>query len=262
MTYQKLMQYTGIFLFVFFILNASAVADDLLSGRELAQKIFDRNRGETSKATSVMVLVSKSGHKRTRQFTHLRRKENSLETNLIRFTAPADIRGTGFLTIEEEGWETTQFLYLPALRRTRRIVSSQKSHRFVNSDFTYEDMERHPVDNYTYKIMGTKEISGIDCYALETRPKKGIESQYSLTKSLVAKNSLVPVYAEYFDHQNRLIKHYKAVKIEKIDDIWTETAIMMTDIQREHKTYIKIQHIEYNLKIDPEALSKQALENY
>ncbi|MFH1936650.1 MAG: outer membrane lipoprotein-sorting protein, partial [Bacteroidota bacterium] len=66
----------------------------------------------------------------------------------------ADINGTGFLIIEKAGYESDQFLYLPALRRSRRIVSSQKSHQFVNSDFTYEDIERHPVENYIYDIKG------------------------------------------------------------------------------------------------------------
>jgi len=261
MKQKTIIQQTALLLSLVFLLPIFSMANsEPLTGKDLAQKIFDRDRGKTSRARATMVLVSKSGHKRTRNFTTLRKMENSLETQLIRFTSPADIQGTAFLTIEKEGWETTQFLYLPALRRTRRIVSSQKSHRFVNSDFTYEDMERHPVDDYTYKITGSKKIGSLDCYALETRPKQETSSQYAMTRSLVAKNSLVPVYAEYFDHRNRLIKTYKAVKIEKIDDIWTETTIMMEDVQREHKTYIKLQHIEYNQDIDSAQLSKQALE--
>ena len=118
------------------------------------------------------------------------------------------------------------------------------------------------VDDYLYKITGIKTIGKIECYAMETRPKKNIKSQYSLTKSLIAKNSLAPVYAEYFDQRGKLIKKYKTVKLEKIQGIWTESAIMMEDLKKEHKTFIKIQHIEYNRDIDASKISKQALGNY
>lgn len=172
--------------------------------------------------------------------------KDDLETQLIRFTSPADIEGTAFLTVEKPGWETDQFLYLPALRRTRRIVSSQKSSRFVNSDFTYEDMERHRVDDYDYTIKGSITTSGVDCYILKTTPKPETVSQYARTIGHIAKETLVPLYAEYFDAKGTKIKHYKVLNLEKIREIWTETTLMMEDIKKNHQTYIKTQSIKYN----------------
>ncbi len=168
----------------FFAGKLSANNQEKLTGYQIARQVFDRNRGNNSISTATMVLVNKKGKKRTRTFTNSRILENGLEKQIIRFTSPADIDGTGFLTIEKTGYETDQFLYLPALRRTRRIVSSQKSHRFVNTDFTYEDMERHPVDNYLYILKGEKIVGNLECYQLETRPKKNVISQYSKTISL------------------------------------------------------------------------------
>jgi len=134
----------------------------------LAQKIVDRDRKKDSVSFAQMILINKNGKKRVRQFRNSRLLENGLEKQIIRFTSPADIG--------KPGLETEQFLYLPAVKRTRRIVSSQKSNRFVNSDFTYEDMERHPVDDYTYKISGTKKVGSLECYSLEIFPKHGIKS--------------------------------------------------------------------------------------
>ena len=144
----------GILLFALAVSIAvpTAVLSAEISGKELAQKVFDRNRGQSSVSKAQMILVDKNENKRKRHFTSKRVLADGLERQLIRFTSPADIEGTGFLTIEKQGYETEQFLFLPALRRSRRIVTSQKSHRFVNSDFTYEDMERHPVDDYVYAI--------------------------------------------------------------------------------------------------------------
>ena len=116
--------------FLFFSCSSSVFAGEEISAKKIAQKVFDRDRGNNSRAKALMVLINKKGDKRTREFETLRIKEGERERQLIRFLAPADIRGTGFLTIEKKGWETDQFLYLPALRRTRRIVSSQKSHSF------------------------------------------------------------------------------------------------------------------------------------
>lgn len=246
-----------------FFLPAQAIkAETILTGKDLAQQVFDRNRGNNSASDAIMVLVAKNGHKRTRTFKNLRRQKDNLETQLIRFTSPADIEGTTFLTIEKPGWETDQFLYLPALRRTRRIVSSQKSSRFVNSDFTYEDMERHRVDDYTYTITGSVTTAGVDCYILETTPKPGTVSQYAKIIGHIAKAALVPLYGEYFDDRGTKIKQYKVLNLEKVQEIWTESTVLMEDLKKKHQTYIKIQHIEYNTNIDPSQLSRQALENH
>ncbi|MCP4672204.1 MAG: outer membrane lipoprotein-sorting protein [Desulfobacula sp.] len=251
----------GCIIIVLLIFSFQANAEEI-TGKVLAQKIFDRDVGKNSISNAQMLLVNKNGNTRTRLFINQRMKEGDFERQIIRFTSPADIDGTGFLTIEKPGWETEQFLFLPALRRTRRIVSSQKSHKFVNSDFTYEDMERHPVEDYTYKIIGSKTIGNLDCYELETRPKKGIESQYSLVRSLVSKRSLVSVFVQYFDQKGRHIKTYKVLKLDQVQGIWTESTVSMEDLEKKHKTYIKLEKITYNTDMDKDLISRKSLENY
>ncbi len=245
-----------------FPLISSASAEEGLSAKQIAQKVFDRDRGENSRAMALMVLVNKKGNKRTRKFETLRIKRDVLETQLIRFLTPADIRGTAFLTVEKDDWETNQFLYLPALRRTRRIVSSQKSHSFVNSDFSYEDMERHPVDNYSYTMEGDASINNVLCYVISSQPNKGIKSQYAIVRSHISKDSFVPLLSQFFDSRGKMIKQHKVIKLEKIQGIWTESTIMMENFKKKHKTYINIQKIEYNTDVNPEELSQQALENF
>ncbi len=242
---------------VFF--TCTAAASDL-TGQQLAQKVFDRDRGQDVTSSAQMVLVNSSGKKKARKLVTLRVTENGLEQQLLQFTDPADIKGTGFLTIEQPGWETEQFLYLPALRRTRRIVASQKSSRFVNTDFTYEDMERHPVDNYTYKITGSAKVGDIECYILESSPKPGVESQYSKTISHVTKESYVPLVAEYFDDKGTHIKTYKVMKLENVQGIFTEMVISMSDLKKKHTTYIKLESVDYNKGITKDDVSRNKLE--
>jgi len=254
--------FTSLSVFFVHVARAQGQSPATLTGRQLAQKVFDRDTGRDATATVEMVLINKRGKKRLRTFHLFAKHYGKLIRQLIRFTHPADIKDTAFLSIEEQGGGTTQFLYLPALRRARRIVTSQKSHRFVNSDFTYEDMERHPVDNYQHTITGEARKGPIMCFVLESRPKKGISSQYSLVKSWIAKDIYVPVYTEFFDKKGRLIKKYKVLRLEQKQGIWTEMQTLMEDLTRKHKTMLRTRSITYNTNLQDRLFEVQSLGNW
>jgi len=233
-----------------------------MTGEKLAQLVYDRDIGDDSCAHSVMGLISRSGKKRIRHFITYRKDDGKLLKQLIRFTSPDDIKGTGFLSFEQDDGATEQFLYLPALRRTRRIVSSQKDHRFVNTDFTYEDMERRRVGDYIHTISGAEKKQGRDCWILESRPKVKTESQYSLIKSWVAKGIYVPLFVEYYSKKGKLIKEYRVAKLEKIQGIWTETEVLMIDLDREHRTLMKTNNIKYNSNLPDDTFTRRNLETW
>ncbi|MBW2568349.1 MAG: outer membrane lipoprotein-sorting protein [Deltaproteobacteria bacterium] len=233
-----------------------------LTGKKLAQLVHDRNRGDNSIARSVMGLISRRGKKRIRHFITYQEDDGKLLKQLIRFTSPADIEGTGFLSFEKEDESAEQFLYLPALRRTRRIVSSQKDHGFVNTDFTYEDMERRQVINYTHIISGNEKKQQNDCWILESRPVKKTNSQYSLIKSWIAKETHVPMFVEYYNKKGRLIKEYSVAKLLKIQGVWTEIEIVMADLERKHRTLIRINNITYNTELPDDIFTRRNLENW
>ena len=242
--------------------SPSALKDSSLSGTALAQRVYDRENGDDSSARVTMELISKGGQKRVRELITYRKDYGRLRKQLTRFTSPSDIEGTGFLSIEKKGGGTEQFLYLPALRRTRRIVSSQKDHRFVNTDFTYEDMERRAVEDSDHQIIGEERIGSTDCWVLESRPKKEVDSQYSLIKSRIAKKVYVPLLVEYFDKKGNLIKKYQVNKLENIQNIWTETEVVMKDLVKKHQTILKTKNIVYNKNLGDQIFARQNLENW
>ena len=83
-----------------------------------------------------------------------------------------------------------------------------------------------------------------------------------MVKNYITKDSFVALISMFFDDKEKLIKQYKVMKLEKIQNIWTESTVMMEDIRKNHKTYIKIQEIEYNTDVTVDSLSQQALENF
>ncbi len=233
-----------------------------ISGREVAQKIFDRDNGEDFVAKMKMVLINKNGRKRVREFYSYEKDYGRLIKQLIRFVSPEDIAGTGFLSVEKDIGETHQFLYLPALRRSRRIVSTQKFRRFVNSDFTYEDMERKRVDDYFHTLMGSESRDGFACYVLESKPKQGIRSQYGSIKNWVVKDIFVPIYTEFYDKKGDLVKKYTVKKLSKVQGIWTEMLVEMEDLTRFHKTLLEVIQVRYNTGVKDSIFTRRFLEKW
>lgn len=236
-------------------------ASPKMNADQLAQIVYDRYLGDDMQLKGVMELISKNDHIRSREFISLRKDKGDNRMQLIRFTSPEDIKGTGFLTLEEEdSSKTEQHLYLPALKRTRRIVSSQKGRSFVNSDFTYEDMHRHPVNEWEYNIEGEERILDRACYVLTSTPKSNTETQYSKTTSWIDKEHFITLQTVFWDKKERMAKKYSVKSFEIINQIATETNVQMEDLLSEHKTRLKTLAITYNSGLKDSLFTKRSLE--
>lgn len=227
-----------------------------LDGRTLAQKVYDRDDGKDSYAKINMLLVDKRGKERSRKLVTAVKDYGNLNKSYIRFTSPAEIDGTSFLTWENEDRDDDQFLYLPALRRVRRIVSNQKKNRFVNTDYTYEDMERRKVDEDIHRIYGDETYNNYDCWVLESIPKDQHNSQYGKRLSWVVKDIFIPIKTEYYDKKGRLTKRFLANNLKKINEIWTVLESEMNDLERKHRTMMKISEIRYNSGVADRVFTK------
>ncbi len=233
-----------------------------LTAREIAQDVYDRNLGDDVSTVAVMELISKNGHIRSRKFTIQSKDYGSVIKQLIRFTSPADIAGTGFLAQENDNGGTEQFLYLPALGRTRRIVSTQKGRSFVNTEFSYEDMQRRPVDEWEHELSGSAEINGINCYIITSTAKEDTETAYSRVKSWVAKGFFMPMRVEFSNRKDEKTKVYRVLKLKDIQGIMTATEVIMENLIKNRKTIIKSSSVAYNRNLNDNIFSKRFLEEW
>jgi len=231
----------------------SAVAID---GVQIAQKVADRNDGQDATSKISMLLIDKRGKKRFRHLITVVKKYGDVSKSFMRFTSPADIDGTAFLTWEDKDREDDQFLYLPALQRVRRIVSSQKSNRFVNTDYTYEDLQSREVAQDTHTILREEKIDEYDCWVLESIPKNIDDSQYGKRIIWVIKEIYLPIRIEFYDKRNSLLKIFTGKNIQKIDGIWTILDAEMKDLKKEHRTLMKTDDIQYNRNVPDEVFTK------
>ncbi len=172
-----------------------ASAQQYQSAEEVTDAMEALEVPATSVATMTMTITSSSGHSLTREMQLWSANEG--KSQLIKFLNPADIRGSGFLSVEEAG--TTQTLiYLPALGRTRRVAGGQQQDAFFGSDFSYEEissMSGDFADGFETELLETKEGP---VYVLEATATDEADSTYDRLVFEVPEATLVPQRVEFY----------------------------------------------------------------
>ncbi len=228
-------------------------------GREIMQKVHDRETPQTVKTRLRMRLIDRRGRERVREIISLAKKEKGLTKSIAKFIKPDDVKGTGFLQVEESKGKTVQYLYIPALKKVRRIPKGEKSSRFMGSDFTYEDMEIREVDKDEHTFLREEEFEGYKTYVIESVPRDPASSQYSKVISWIRADNYVPVRIDFYDKKGRLKKRLLVKELKLIDGYWTATLTEMEDFQRKHKTIMELLQVKNNEPIDDSLFSIRAL---
>jgi len=239
---------TCILLILTLLISLRCLAQEHNQAYDIMLSAYNRYDADTRYFEVEMVLEDKHGNQRHRELVSYSKDYGELMKTYLEFTEPADIRGTRFLSWENAAGDDTQYLYLPALGRARRIVSSQKRVRFVNTDYTYEDMQRRHPDKDRHRFLGHDYYNGYHCYVIESRPKKGT-SQYSKRIFWIDRERFVVVRVDFFGKKGRKCKEFRVAKLKKIDGVWTALETVMKDLNEPHTTYMNIRHAEYNKEI-------------
>lgn len=189
-----------------------------------------------------MTLVGARGEKRVRKMSvRSRLRENGVDSAVMtRFSQPADIKGTGFLQIENRAANDDIWVYLPALAKTRRLASNNKRDSFFGTDFSYGDILLPAVAKYEHTQLRQEMIDGSECYLIESRPrdeKTRTDTGYSRKLTWVDTRSFVERKVEYFDMNGELIKTQLTFDVKAVDaGRWMPMRRQMTNRQTGHQT--------------------------
>jgi hypothetical protein len=262
---------TTLLIAVFLLLPVMAQADDV-KAIEIMQKVKDRDDGDNRIATMEMILIDKRGNERIRTLrTNIKDKGND-SLKLAFFMSPPDVRDVAFLNYDydndyyEPDRDDDQWLYLPALKKSKRIASVDKSESFMGSDFSYSDMTTLDLEDYDFKLLGTQTVRDKQTWLIEALPKDNKvvqETGYTKSLFLVQQDNYVIIRAIYFVKEGSKVKYMDVKKLELIDNIWTETEIHMTTKKGEitlHKTILKYYDIKYNQELDEAFFTVQRME--
>jgi outer membrane lipoprotein-sorting protein len=220
----------------------------------------DRYTGDTAQYTLTMTLISGRGAPRIREVSYYFKDYGDTEKILMAFKSPRDVAGTGYLSFSyDDGRDDDIWLYVPAIKRIRRITGSGKNDDFMGTDFTYEDMGSRSLDKDNFTLQGEEGIDGEPCWVVEARPKDS-RDPYGRRLIRVRKDSYVINAVDYYDRQNRLLKELRVSGIRQVDGIWTAHKMEMTNVQSKHSTVIEMTDIRFNIPLDESLFAVSSLE--
>lgn len=249
-------------LILLLVLAGINVSAQILTGREIMQNVKDRPDGETRSSEMTMKLINKRGSVRERRVKSYSVDIGKDKKTIMFFQYPGDVKGTGFLTwdYDEIGKDDDKWLYLPAMKKTRRISgSSAKKDYFMGTDFTYDDMGSRNVDEDEHKLLREETVEGYKCWIVESTSKDSRDI-YSKKISWIRQDCLIAMKVEYYDKLGKLHRELKMSSIEKEDDFWIAKKLDMTNVQTKHQTIIIIDNPKYNIAIDENAFIVAKLE--
>ena len=256
-----------------FVLSAAFGVALPASADSPAQQAMEQNflvsKVASMKSESTMVLVSSDGQKRERRMESLSKLQpNGIDSKLIvRFEHPADIRGTSFLQVERFEGEDDLWIYLPALKKSRRLVSSNKKESFLGSDFSYGDLLPPQVAQYEHRLLRVETFEGVECSVVESVPKSdkvSAESGYGRKITWVRKDSGLEAKVEYYDLAGQLLKVQVVRKPRLVDPAkgrWIAEEREMSNQQTGHKTVLTFNRVEPRVAIADDQFSVRTLES-
>jgi len=236
--------------------------------RWIMEQVDDRDDGDNMVVDSLMILIDKKGNERRREMKIYSKDKGKDSLRMQFFLAPADVKDTGFLTHDFYSGEEDddQWLYLPDLRKTKRIATSDKSSSFMGSDFSYADMTRRVLDEWNYKVLKEDEVNGKKVWLIEAVPiSQKVEDRYGFKKSIlfVRQDIFMEVRAIHVLQDGNKVKYMEVKRLEEIDGIWVATERWMKTTKNKrtlHSTKLIWDNVKLNQDLDESFFSVRQLE--
>ncbi len=229
---------------VLLVVTAGFASAQSITGLQVMQNVYNRPTGPDVRSELTMTLINSRGSTRVRTIKQFTKEYGADEKSIMFFTAPADVKNTSFMdwSYGDINKEDDMWIYLPALKKVKRISSESKSDYFMGSDFTYDDLGDRKPEQDNHKIIKEEKVNGKDCYVVESVPKDP-DYMYSKTITWVIKDSWVGAKKEFYDEDGELLKTLTVNKIEKIDGYWVILDMLMDNVQKDHKTSMVLKNV-------------------
>ena len=237
--------------------NVWAVEPDLT---QIMEKNFVVSKVMDSVADATFTLINKNGQERVRKtFGTTKLDKNGIDNmRMTRFMSPPDVKGTVSLLIEHANDDDDIWIYLPALKKVRRLVSSNKKDSFMGTDFSYADVIGYKVAEWNYRLLKEELVEGQHCYVIEALPKSDAvktSNGYSKRISWLRKDNFMAVKMDYWGETGQLLKSSTYTDIQLVDQMrgkWQAMRLEASNLQTGHRTVIKFDNFKANQKVKDE----------
>ncbi|HEY6561949.1 MAG TPA: outer membrane lipoprotein-sorting protein [Polyangiaceae bacterium] len=229
---------------------------------EIVRTIFETDPWGLTAAslTAHMILTDKNGSKSRLAFkTKARRIGANLHKVIARFSAPPELAGAGFLFVQKQDGDDDRFLFLPELKRARRISGKLRSTAFMGTDYSFADVDRRDLRESTATMKGQERIGKWECYVLDVVPRRD-DSGYSHAEFWVRKDNYLPLRMKMYDRAQKLLKVFEASEVKRVSGRWFISKGRMINKQRNHTTELVLDEISFSEEHPEEDFSVRALE--
>ena len=177
---------------------------EALTPSAIMEKSLSATKVRDSIADATFTLINKDGEERVRRTNGYTKLQDNGNDNMrtVRFLSPGDIKGTATLLIEHAAGDDDMWIYLPALKKVRRLVASNKKDSFVGTEFSYGDVIGHRTSDWTHRILREEAVAGAPTYVIESLPKNDEvknNTGYSKRVSWVRKDNFIAVRTDFWD---------------------------------------------------------------
>ncbi len=212
-------------------------ADD--KGYLVAKKSQEANNGFIGERNFMeMHLINANNDKIIRKMnSKIQEKQNEGDRSIISFEWPLDVKGVKMLTWSHKEDDDDQWLYLPSIKRIKRISSSNKSGSFMGSEFSYEDFSSQEIEKYNYRYIKDEEFNKRKTEVIE-RTTKDQNSGYTKQIIWMDKEYLNPIKIDYYDRKSELLKTAHFLKYKKIKKWWRAMEMEMINHQTKKRSII------------------------
>lgn len=237
------------------------------TGLEVYHRFKDRYKGVDSVMDISLYMVNKRGEHRSMKLQRYRRRKEGLTSTLFFFVAPADVRGTATLTIEQKEGDDLQRIYLPALKKHRRIAQGDKGKKWLGTDLAYEDLQERRPEDFTYSKMDEQVIEGNACYHFSMYPKTKGASSYGHLEYWIRKDNDEMTRGRYYNEAGKLIKlmrmgqYHVTIEPETGKTIHSATWMVMYNYEDQHRTVLITERARYNVGLKDDQFSPRFLES-
>ena len=237
------------------LVGASASAQD---ARQIVTESQNRSRAKSERYEGTLEMIGSSSKVNLKRWTYQRIGSFGASKAILRFTAPAEVKGLALLIVNHPDRSSDQWMWTPAIEREQRIALQDRSTRFFGTDFSFEDLEERDIHLFDYKMLGEEAIDSAPCWKIESKPKESKSSQYTSSVLWIRKDNYVTAQIENYSN-SKLVRRIHYSDLEKVDSIWTPRTVEVFDAGRSSRTVLKIEKLQYNAPMKDEDFTIEAL---
>lgn len=226
--------------------------------RQIVEEAQRRSTAQSQRYEGTLEVIDAKSKITEKRWQYDRIGSHGSSKSVLRFTAPAEVKGVALLVINHPDRSSDQWMWTPAINRERRIALQDRSTRFFGTDFSFEDLEERDTNQFDYRLLGDETIDGALCWKVESKPKQTKISQYTHSLVWVRKDNYAFAQIENYN-KDQLVRRARYSDIRNVQGIWTAHSIEMQDMKRNSRTILKIEKLQYNLPMKDDAFTLQAL---